>query len=279
MPQEDIQFTCDGQPEGFGLENTKLCLTRLAKFHTCFWNKSQYKKGTKMWDIAGYWTGNKREANKADVKAAWEKTLINFGNTLNLQKNNLRNLGKRLEFRLNFISREFEAMAPRTLLHGDYKVSNVFVKSRGKSGKVYAIDWQWFGFGNCAGKFIENSLKFLMDIVVDVMYFMTTSTHKDLLEKQVELAEHYHSALLQEGVRDYPFKTFWRHFQICYIDFVNYCICSKWQVMSPKDIEEYRATKKDGLHLRSYPHMQHLIDTAQQFLDELDREHELKKNK
>lgn len=41
----------------------------------------------------------------------------------------------------------FVAMSPKTLVHGDYKVSNVFIDKRTNDHEVYAIDWQWFGAG------------------------------------------------------------------------------------------------------------------------------------
>ncbi len=65
----------------------------------------------------------------------------------------------------------FNGLQPQTLVHGDYKVSNIFIdKAKKEDPQVYAIDWQWFGVGNPA---------------LDVMYFIATSGHPDTVDIQV----------------------------------------------------------------------------------------------
>ena len=48
-----------------------------------------------------------------------------------------------------------------------------------------------------------------------------------------------------------------------------YAIVSKWAHFTPKDIERYQIEQKDGLHLRSYQHIQNIIDTSEKYLDKL----------
>jgi hypothetical protein len=160
-------------------------------------------------------------------------------------------------------------MTPKTLVHGDYKVSNVFIDKRSRDHEVYAIDWQWFGIGikKILGKFSDFCKG---NPALDVMYFMATSVHGSQLEMQKELLKSYHAALLSNGVTDYPFKTFYKQFQLCFVDFFVYTIVAKWSNMLPKDFEKYQRKQKDGLHLRSFKHMKHIVECSEQYLNELD---------
>jgi aminoglycoside phosphotransferase (APT) family kinase protein len=55
-------------------------------------------------------------------------------------------------------------LVPRALLHGDFKLSNVFVGAR--NGRVFAIDWQWLG-GGCPAA----DLAYFVYPIVVVLFF------------------------------------------------------------------------------------------------------------
>lgn len=252
MILEEIHYTENGQPEGFSFENSKICLQKLAKFHASNWNKPLETKGRKLWGIGGYWTGNKREANKKGIKIAWYKAINNFGeNLMNIYGGN-KDMGKILDEKLHIIAKQFNALQPLTLVHGDYKISNIFVdNSNNNEPNVFAIDWQWFGQGNAA---------------IDVAYFLATSVHKDDLNKLDQLLKIYYHSLLQNGITNYSFEIFYKQFQICWIDFFMYTVVAKWSWMTPKDFLEYQKERKDGLHLRSFCHMKKLIQNTEIYL-------------
>lgn len=127
-------------------------------------------------------------------------------------------IGEKLYSRLHLIRKLFSSLNHQTVIHGDFKISNVFISktdatnSSRKSAKgfnvdkkyVYGIDWQWMGFGNAA---------------LDIAYFIATSIHHEILQDQFILLKTYHQALCEDGVRDYPFDLFYRDFKICWIDF------------------------------------------------------------
>ena len=125
--------------------------------------------------------------------------------------------------------------------------------------EVYVIDWQWAGQGTGA---------------IDAAYFLCTSCSIDLLTlRNVKhmVKKAYHSTLLRFATNaDYKFKLFWQQFMLCWVDFFVYCVTSKWSTMTPKTVQEYAEKSKDGLHLRSLPHMQAMIDLTYVFLNELD---------
>ena len=119
--------------------------------------------------------------------------------------------------------------------------------------KVYTIDWQWFGYGNCA---------------IDIAYFLNTSLHVDLLPIQDELLKLYYDTLVGSGKFSYSFAQFMYHYQLCHIDFCLYAIVCKWARMTPEDFNEFQMECKDGMHLRSLTHMHNIIRRAAQIVDE-----------
>ena len=79
----------------------------------------------------------------------------------------------------------------------------------------------------------------------------------------------YYSVVLEKGVRGISFKELWRQVRLCVVDFVVYCIVSKWCTMAPEDFEKNQAECKDGMQIRSLQHMHRLVDVAISFLDDL----------
>lgn len=49
-----------------------------------------------------------------------------------------------------------------------------------------------------------------------------------------------------------------------------YAVVSKWANLVPDDIERYKAEQKDGLHLRSYPHIQNLVDLGEKYIQKFE---------
>lgn len=83
-------------------------------------------QSVKLWDVAGYWTGNKREANKSTIKASYQMFMQNFKDKV-VFRESARDLGDRMHNRLSEITLEFNSLTPKTLLHGDYKISNIVI--------------------------------------------------------------------------------------------------------------------------------------------------------
>ena len=304
MVCQDLSALDDGQPHGFPLLDCETFLQHLAQFHASHWGDGPGLAFT-GWDEAGYWTGNKREATKNRVAEAWHACWTNFP-ALGLRAR-FPLLGQQLLARLDYVRAEFDkAEAPpyRTLCHGDFKISNLFIgnlasallrqASAGfatfqqssysdfsgvrhgdgsttevsddpdtpgqdpvdfESRDVYAIDWQWFGLGNCA---------------IDVASFLLTTPTAQTLPKMDQLLETYHRALLQHlpAQYAYPFPLFRHHFDVAVVDFCTYCITAKWSAMTPEDFENNARKVHDGLHLRSFPHMGVIIHRATHILEE-----------
>ncbi|PRP85203.1 hormonally up-regulated neu tumor-associated kinase-like [Planoprotostelium fungivorum] len=251
---EDISSHYDGQPDGFDLRSSERIIVDLAIFHSQHWSRPTPPDGTKFWNIGGYWTGTKTEANKEEFMEAWCKAVVNFRKELNITEE-LETLGERLNERLSSLSKQFDRMEPKTLVHGDYKISNLFVPPE---GGVYAIDWQWFGMGPGA---------------LDVSYFIATSLSPSLLHRDEHFLFLYFETLRENvELKDFTMEQLRRQYRLCWLDFFVYTVVAKWSRMTPDDVETYRRGKKDGLHLRSYAHMIKMLHDANRFLKELDKE-------
>src|SRR3990167_2261811 len=163
----------------------------------------------------------------------------------------------------------YSKSAATTLVHGDFKISNLFVNQTRHSSprsrnynqnnhesSVYVIDWQCVGKGSPA---------------LDLSYYLATSISADLLnfsnlEKYVL---YYHSILSSNGVQNYPYDRMWREFRLCFVDFIVYVICCKWSSMGLKEFASNQEGLKDGLHIRSLNHVKALVLLVDQFLDSL----------
>lgn len=255
MVLQDLSRHYDGQPNGFSLEDSRRILAGLAEFHAV--NFQQKPENFTGWKRAGYWTGHKREATKSLVARSWERVMENF------PEHHLRDrypaLGAILHAKLAYIDEEFELMCRkkfRTLCHGDFKISNLFVKqptANSPDGKVYVIDWQWFGKGNPA---------------IDAVYFLYTSLREEDLCHIPSLLEYYFSEFKanlpaeKAEAGTYALQQFKHHADVVLVDFCVYTICSKWSVMTLTDFKQYEQKQKDGLHLRSPAHMELIIQDA-----------------
>jgi len=252
MMLQDLSKHDDGQPNGFSYENSCLMLSSLAEFHAA--NRGKKFEHLDGWKCAGYWTGHKREAAKNTVATAWERVMINFPDLQFREK--YPRLGDLLFEQLDFTEEEFNILSKKyqTLCHGDFKISNLFVRqpSTDKEGRVYVIDFQWFGYGNG---------------LIDAVYYLYTSVQAQDLHRVPELLTHYYNELKRYNI-DYPRNEFNHHANIILVDFAVYVICSKWSTMTPNDVKQYELKVKDGLHLRSTEHMELILADANRIVCE-----------
>ena len=95
---------------------------------------------------------------------------------------------------------EHLASPPLALMHGDYRLDNLFFDGSANGGELAVIDWQGVGYGRAA---------------LDVGYFLATNLRADVAAGSEEgLVRAYHEVLLAEGVPDYPFEQCWRDYQL-----------------------------------------------------------------
>jgi len=251
MVLQDLSQHPDGQPNGFTYDQSKLILASLAEFHAANKGKKMKHFGGDGWKRAAYWTGTKREAVKSSVDSSWERVMINFPD-LHF-KERYPCFGGLMKDKLLYVEQEFDLLSAkryRTLCHGDFKISNLFVANPSKTnpeGKLYVIDFQWFGYGNG---------------LIDALYFLYTSLRAEDLERLNELLDYYYEELLANGWGEYDKDVFDHHANVVLVDFAFYVVSSKYSVMTPTDFKQYELKVKDGLHLRSVPHMERILKDA-----------------
>ena len=97
--------------------------------------------------------------------------------------------------------------APRTLLHGDYRLDNLFFQGEGVEAVVTAFDWQTVCQGPGA---------------LDVAYFISGNLTEDVAAGcEMDLLGTYHRLLCEGGVRDYDFDALLTDYRIamCFIGY------------------------------------------------------------
>ena len=88
---------------------------------------------------------------------------------------------------------------PLTLLHGDYRLDNLFFDP-GAEDPVVAVDWQICGLGRSA---------------YDIAYFMSQSlTPEDRRAADEEVVRAYHQALVAGGVEGYSYEQVWEDYRL-----------------------------------------------------------------
>ncbi len=88
---------------------------------------------------------------------------------------------------------------PFTLLHGDYRLDNMFFEGEGADTRLTVFDWQMVSRGPAA---------------LDVAYFISGNLTEDVAEECADdLLREYHQLLCDGGVSGYDFDTFVRDYR------------------------------------------------------------------
>lgn len=179
------------QLAGCTVEEAELALRHLARLHASLWDSPRL-------DQLPWLPSVRRDAALMEelYRQAWGPLVERFGSRLSARAIEvgewLRSHGRELAIRL--------AGPPQTLLHGDYRLDNLFFGADGADSDLYVIDWQAVTVGNG---------------LADVAYFLIGSLDPTVATAAVEdLLRAYHSTLIEHGVRDYGFDDCQRDFEL-----------------------------------------------------------------
>lgn len=258
MILEDLSAYCNGEPDGFSVDNGIVLIKNIAKMHAEFWN-SKVDDISGTWPHGGYWMGNKEMLFDKPIAQCFDQVMENFGPFLDdfdfkdeLKQNLCLNEEK--------IHNIVHSLTPKTMIHGDYKISNIFIKEKTK--KAFTIDWQWMGAGSGS-----TDLAYLIYTSIRIDENNLEVDRCDLFTPQEErLIEAYHEELLNKGIKDYPLSLLKEQYMVNAIYFLIFCIREKWSKMTIEDIKHYKTTNTDGLHIRSIQHIKRLLKGAHFFL-------------
>lgn len=169
---------------GCSLAEAELALIDLAKLHAAFWNSPTLK--TFDWarvisspdrmnqeQYQGYKWPTFFEKLKPLLSDVITDVTVEYGS---LMPQIARRMGDR----------------PQTMIHGDYRLDNLFFGQSGAGVPFAAIDWQTMkiGSGTC-----------------DLAYFLSDNLEIEIRRNgEQHLLHLYHQTLLEHGVQDYPFE-------------------------------------------------------------------------
>jgi Phosphotransferase enzyme family len=180
---EDLGSTRVGdQVAGCGVDEARAALRALARLHASMWNSPDLRRA---W-LRGI------DADAPLVYGLFKRTWPLFTERYRRHLPNVEAIGAWLNRNGEDILRRF-ARPPFTLLHGDYRLDNLFFDAAdGGPDGVTVIDFQGIRIGNG---------------MVDVAYFLRPNLapeHADASEERLVRA--YHDELVARGVRDYPWE-------------------------------------------------------------------------
>lgn len=179
--QEDLAPRRVGdQVAGCGVADAEVALRQLARFHAAFWRSPRLRRYPWLAPI-----DDGVAVTQALFRRAWGPAITEWGHLFDeagLEAGRwLQDHGAEVLRRL--------ARRPRTLLHGDYRLDNLFFGPG--PDDLAVIDFQFAQIGRAA---------------YDVAYFLCWSL--DEADAIGALLGCYHQALLEAGVDDYDFDTF-----------------------------------------------------------------------
>ncbi|MPZ99906.1 MAG: phosphotransferase [Dehalococcoidia bacterium] len=193
---EDLEPARVGdQVAGCGMDEARLALAYLARLHATMWDHPALD-GTP-------WL-RRLDADSALIHGLTVRTWPTFVERYRDDIPSIVELGRWLDRNGEAVLRRM-AGSPRTLLHGDYRLDNVFFHDGIAEGAepvgdsadaaVTVIDWQAVRTGNP---------------MIDVAYFLRPNVSPECAEaSEEELVRRYHDVLVAHGVRDYSWEQCW----------------------------------------------------------------------
>ncbi len=171
------------QLEGSSRQEAELVVREVARMHAGWWETPRLAE----LDWIPFSSDSiVTEPVDSSYRDAWEPFLRLFGDKLSPE---VVHIGERLG---STVVRVLEDMAgpPRTLLHGDYRLDNMFFGARG-GGSFTVIDWQICVRGRAT---------------FDVGYFMSQSLPPEQRRAaEMDILRMYHDILADSGINGYSF--------------------------------------------------------------------------
>ncbi len=177
---------------GCSLDEAELAMRQLAGLHASFWESSRLRELSWMpssSDISAYHL----DIHLQHLPAFREKYASRASSYL-------LDVAEKLGNHLVPIWNQY-AQPPLTVVHGDFRLDNLFFGSEEGGKEFAAVDWQMVfrGRGAC-----------------DVAFFLGSSLDPDThgAHAESELLNTYHTALLEKGVQGYDFNQFADDYQL-----------------------------------------------------------------
>lgn len=254
---EDLTENSAEQYSILSFEQAKLALEWLVQFHAHFWPKdsdSKYLRNGKYWEHGSYWSLDKRASDLDKIEMEWEKTCSNFEPSYPtiFKKEEIKNLAKKLkEISITIDTDLNNYKEYETLIHGDFKAANIFIKGN----KMSICDYQWTGPGLC---------------IKDVVYLLWSSVDPLVMSyRENELLKHYYDTLKNKLNINYDWKLYREHSEKAYLDYVRFLMGSMWGNVTPDSHKYLSRASNHGLHKRNPDHLVFMVKKADNILKSL----------
>ncbi len=192
------------QVAGCSVEHARLAMRELARFQAKWWNSAELEaldwmpKTNVEWQVAAV------EQGYADGLEPFCEFAAEF---LTPQ---LREVAKRLGKSIRTVMNNMADDMPTTMMHGDYRLDNMFFASPQGGPEFAVIDWQ---IANCGGG------------VFDVAYFVSgTLAPEERKSREHEIVKLYHDTLVENGVAGYSFDQCWQDYRLSTLFLLAYSV-------------------------------------------------------
>jgi len=192
------------QVAGCSTEHVRLAISELAKFQATWWNSPELDKLDWMPGLDAEWFIQAVEDGYAQ---AWEP-FVEF--TKSYLTPELADIGKRYGTSIRKIMSTLGTELPTTIVHGDFRLDNLFFASPQGGPPLCVIDWQISSKGGG---------------IFDVAY-LVAGTLPEAERKATErhLVKLYLDTLVAHGVKDYSYEQCWQDYRLSTLLLLGYSV-------------------------------------------------------
>ncbi|HEY7802758.1 MAG TPA: phosphotransferase [Dehalococcoidia bacterium] len=192
------------QLAGCILEDARIAIREIAKFHATWWQSPHLD----ALDWMPMVNDPVQQLAAPSYAQAWQPFVDNFAGGLSKE---MLGIAERVgEHVVDFQNRL--ADEPRTIMHGDYRIDNLFFRSPEGGPDFAAVDWQISSRGRG---------------IFDVSYFIAGGMEPALRKAhEMDLLKLYHDTLQANGVKNYGWDQCLREYRQCALYLLVYVVIS-----------------------------------------------------
>jgi aminoglycoside/choline kinase family phosphotransferase len=192
------------QVAGCSAKHVQLAISELAKFHATWWKSPELDKLDWMPGYDAEWYIQAVEDGYAQ---AWQPFVEFTKDYLTPELADVcKRYGNCVRKVMNMVGREM----PTTIVHGDYRLDNLFFASPEGGPPFAVIDWQISAKGGG---------------IFDVGYFVGgTLAEAERKATERDLVKLYHDTLVQNGVKGYSFDQCWEDYRLSALFLLTYSV-------------------------------------------------------
>ncbi|HYM16434.1 MAG TPA: oxidoreductase family protein [Dehalococcoidia bacterium] len=202
---EDLAPAAVGdQVGGCTVDQVDLAIRELARFQATWWRSPELDKLDWMPGIHAEWNVAAVEQN---YPLSWEP-FLDF--TKAYLTPTVREAGERFGKQIRTLMNHFGDDLPVTIVHGDYRLDNMFFGKAGSGTEFAVIDWQISSRGGG---------------VFDVAYFVAGSlTPDERRARERDIVKLYHDTLVSHGVQGYTLDQCWEDYRLSTLFLLAYSV-------------------------------------------------------